>query len=428
MTYAEAIQFIEGTEKFGIKPGLDAIKRLLNELGNPHERLKVIHLAGTNGKGSTASYIKNILMQEGYRVGFYTSPSLYSLEERIQIDDGLIDQVDFADIVEQVKIAVVALIEEGYDSNTEFEIFTAMALLYFDQKAVDFVVLEVGLGGRLDATNVIDKPLVTIITPIALDHVNILGDTLAKVATEKAGIIKDDVPVVIHPQLQEASEVIGKIAHEKNADLIVAPVDLVEVDALSLEGTKFNFGVQNFEITMIGKHQAQNAMVAMTAVETLRREHGIHIQEDSIKKGLKSTKWPCRLEVMNSTPRIILDGAHNPHGANALAASLEQIIVDGKKPVVLLGMLADKDVDEVLMIMKPFLDKVVVTEPHNARKLPANELGEKLIKMGIEPLIETDVRLALESARSLVKGSELLLAFGSFYLVGQIRQEVLGDC
>lgn len=427
MTYAEALKFIESTEKFGIKPGLDAIKRLLEKLGNPQDDLKVIHLAGTNGKGSTASYIKSILKHEGYRVGFYTSPSLYALEERIQINDGLIDQTDFAAVVEQVKNAVEVLVKEGHDPNTEFEIFTAMALLYFKQKAVDFVVLEVGLGGRLDATNVVDKPLVTVITPIALDHVNILGDTLAKVAFEKGGIIKKDVPVVIHPQMPEASKVLEDLADERSADLIVAPVDLLEVKGVSLEGTHFELATRSFDISMIGKHQAQNAVVALTAIETLRREHGIHVSLEAVHGGLKATKWPCRLEVMDSSPKIILDGAHNPHGAKALAASLQELMPQGKKATVLLGMLADKDVDEVLEIMKPYLGKVVVTEPKNDRKMSATDLAGKLNALGIETQVELDVQTALKTAVALTESSDLLLAFGSFYLVGQVRQEVLRD-
>lgn len=427
MTYAEALKFIESTEKFGIKPGLDAIKRLLSKLGNPQNELNVIHIAGTNGKGSTASYIKSILKQEGYRVGFYTSPSLYALEERIQIGDGMIDQEDFASVVSQVKAAVDQLVEEGHDPNTEFEIFTAMALLYFKQKAVDFVVLEVGLGGRLDATNVVDSPLVTVITPIALDHVNILGDTLAKVAFEKGGIIKKDVPLVIHPQKPEASEVLENLAEERDADLIVAPVDLIEIEKVSLDGTRFNLGVKGYEITMIGKHQAQNAVVALTAIETICREHGVVVSEASITDGLKATRWPCRLEVMKSNPIIILDGAHNPHGAKALAGALDEILPSGQKPVVVLGMLADKDVDEVLEIMKPYMGRVIVTEPKNDRKMPAVDLSRKLEKLNVESEVETDVKTALAKAVELSDSSDLLLAFGSFYLVGQIRQEVLRD-
>ncbi len=427
VTYAEALKFIESTEKFGIKPGLDAIKRLLSKLGNPQNDLKVIHIAGTNGKGSTASYIKSILMHQGYRVGFYTSPSLFALEERIQIDNGLIDQEDFAAVVADVKKAVDLLVEQGHDPNTEFEIFTAMALLYFKQKTVDFVVLEVGLGGRLDATNVVDKPLVTVITPIALDHVNILGDTLAKVAFEKGGIIKENVPVIVHPQKIEAFEVLKRLAEEKSAKLITAPVDLIEVDKVSLGGTVFDLGSQTYEISMIGKHQAQNAVVAMTAIQTLKREHDIAVSDESVLAGLKTTKWPCRLEVMQSKPKIILDGAHNPHGARALARALSEIVPGGQKPVVLIGMLSDKDVDEVLEIMKPYLGKVVVTEPHNDRKISANDLCGKLKAIGIDALIETDVSVALKTAVKLTESSDLLLVFGSFYLVGQVRQEVLRD-
>lgn len=427
MTYAEAIKFIESTEKFGIKPGLDAIKRLLAKLGNPQDDLNVIHIAGTNGKGSTASYIKSILMHAGYRVGFYTSPSLYALEERIQINNGLIDQIDFTAVTSEVKKAVDALVEEGFDPNTEFEIFTAMAFLHFKRHMVDFVVLEVGLGGRLDATNVVDKPLVSVITPIALDHVNILGDTLEKVAFEKGGIIKENVPLVIHPQEREASEVLKKLAEQRSASMIVAPVDLVEVVEMSLEGTVFTLGVHPYRISMIGKHQAQNAVVAMTAVELINREYDKHIPEEAIMKGLEATKWPCRLEVLDTSPKIILDGAHNPHGARALAKSLDDILPKGKMPTVILGMLGDKDVDEVLGIMKAYLGKVIVTEPHNDRKLSAEALDHKLKSLGVDTVVEKNPSKALKVALELTDSSELILAFGSFYLVGQIRQEVLSD-
>ena len=427
MTYAEAIKFIESTEKFGIKPGLDAIKRLLAKLGNPQNDLEVIHIAGTNGKGSTASYIKSILMHAGYRVGFYTSPSLYALEERIQINNGLIDQDDFAAVASDVKNAVDELVEEGFDPNTEFEIFTAMAFLHFKRQSVDFVVLEVGLGGRLDATNVVDKPLVSVITPIALDHVNILGDTLEKVAFEKGGIIKENVPLVIHPQEPQASKVLKELAEEKSATMIVAPVDLIDVTQMSLEGTVFTLGVHPYRISMIGTHQAQNAVVAMTAVGVLNREYKKHVPEEAILKGLEATKWPCRLEVVDSTPKIILDGAHNPHGAKALAKSLEMILPRGCKPTILIGMLGDKDVDEVLEIMKGYFGKVVVTEPHNDRKLPAGDLNLKLKKLGADTVVEKDVLKALQVALDLTDSSELILAFGSFYLVGQIRQEVVRD-
>ncbi len=427
MTYADVLQFIESTEKFGMKPGLDAIQRLLSKLGNPQDQLKVIHIAGTNGKGSTASFIKSMLIHGGYQVGFYTSPSLYAFEERIQINDTYIDQEAFIYVAGRVKEAVDQLVDEGFDSNTEFEIFTAMALLYFEMQQVDFVILEVGLGGRLDATNVVDKPLVTIITPIALDHVNILGDTLEKVAYEKGGIIKDKVPVIIHPQEIEAYKVLESIAHDHDAVLIGAPVDLAEVKSVSLEGTSFALGARHFKLSMIGAHQVRNAVVAMTAVETLRREYGVSITEEAIETGLEKAHWPCRLEVIPSSPKIILDGAHNPHGAEALRRALGQVVESGQQVRVLIGMLADKDVDEVLEIMSPYLKDVTVTEPDNARKMDAETLAQKLRSRAQSISIVKDVKKAYRSILERSNSGDLILMFGSFYLVGLLRQEALHD-
>jgi dihydrofolate synthase/folylpolyglutamate synthase len=427
VTYADVLQFIESTEKFGMKPGLDAIQRLLSKLNNPQDQLKVIHIAGTNGKGSTASFIKSMLKHGGYRVGFYTSPSLYALEERIQINDVYIDQEAFVHVAGRVKAAVGQLVEEGYDPNTEFEIFTAMALLYFEMQQVDFVILEVGLGGRLDATNVVDKPLISIITPIALDHVSILGDTLEKVAYEKGGIIKNGVPVVIHPQEIEAYKVLEAIADEHDANLIGAPVDLAEVKSISLEGTFFELGARHFKLSMIGAHQVRNAVVAMTAVETLRREYGVSITEEAIETGLEKAHWPCRLEVIPSSPKIILDGAHNPHGAEALRRALSEIVEPNQTIRVLVGMLADKDVDEVLDIMAPYMKDVTVTEPDNARKMEAETLAEKLRSNAQSLSIVKDIKKAYRSIIERSNSGDLILMFGSFYLVGLLRQEALHD-
>ncbi len=425
MTYADVLQFIESTEKFGIKPGLDATRRLLAKLGNPQNDLSVVHIAGTNGKGSTASFIKSMLMQEGYRVGLYTSPSLFALEERIQINGQMIDQDAFINVAGCVKAACEELVDEGHDPNTEFEIFTAMAFLHFSRKAVDFVILEVGLGGRLDATNVVDKPLVSVITPIALDHVNILGDSVGKVAFEKGGIIKREVPVVIHPQEYDAAQVLQEIAGKLGSDLIVAPVDMVDVKSISLEGTVFEFGARSFKLGMIGAHQARNAVVAMTVVETLRREYGVGISEEAIEKGLEVTKWPCRLEVLDLNIKTILDGAHNPHGAHALCASLDKIIDKDKSVKVLIGMLADKDVDEVLEIMQPYLKHVVVTEPQSDRRIEAGLLAEKIGVYSEDVQVEKTPIEAYHRVISAAAPDDIVLIFGSFYLVGHIRQEAL---
>ena len=291
MNYNEALQFIHESHKFGMRLGLDNIKRLLELLGNPQKNLNIIHIAGTNGKGSTCSFIASILKQGGYKVGLYTSPFLEVFTERIRINGVNIPKEEVGKIISIIKDKIEIMVNEGYSYPTEFEIVTAMAFYYYNQEKTDFVVLEVGLGGRYDATNVIDKPLVSVITSISLDHVGILGDTVAKIAYEKGGIIKENGVAIVYDQSEEAKTVIKDICNEKNAKYIEVKFDDINIKKSDINSQVYSCTIigqryEDLEINLIGDHQINNSILALSAVEFLRESKQLKISEDDIRRGL----------------------------------------------------------------------------------------------------------------------------------------------
>ncbi len=421
----DAINYIHETNKFGSVLGLENIKTLLGKMGNPQDKLKFIHVAGTNGKGSTCSYIINMLQAEGYRVGLFTSPYLEVFNERIRINDDYIDDESLADITFEVKEKVDEMLEEGCNHPTEFEIVTAIGIDYFVKEKVDFVVLEVGLGGRYDSTNVISESAVSVIAPIAMDHIDVLGDTLGKIAYEKAGIIKPEGLVVSYPQDKEAMDVIEDVAKEEKAELIVAPLENLDIKRTGEDGTEFAFEYngnkfEDLEIKLIGKHQAKNASLALTAVLVLREKGIIEISDESIKKGLSNTRWIGRLELIRKNPRFIIDGAHNLQGIEALKKTLSEIF-NYKRLILGLGILADKDVDHMIGEMAPLGDVVIVTEPNIFRAMTAEELGERMKKLNDNVIVEKDIEKAIDKALEIAEEDDLILFSGSLYLIGDVR-------
>ena len=301
MNYQESLRYIEETHKFGVRLGLDNIAKLLELLGNPQDKLKIIHVAGTNGKGSTCSFISTILTESGYKVGLYTSPFLETFTERIRVNGINIPEEDVARIVTIIKSKIEQMVSEGYSYPTEFEIVTAMAFYYYCEQKVDFVALEVGLGGRYDATNVIKNSEVSVITSISLDHIGILGDTVEKIAYEKGGIIKENGTTLVYDQSEEVKNVIKQICKENNATYIEAKFDDIKVkqsDIYSqtydciIDGEKY----EDLEIKLIGEHQINNSILALNTIKYLKEKHNLNITEDTIKKGLINTKWPGRIE------------------------------------------------------------------------------------------------------------------------------------
>jgi dihydrofolate synthase/folylpolyglutamate synthase len=419
MDYASALTYIHGTYKFGSKLGLDNITRLLDKLDNPQDDLKVIHVAGTNGKGSTVSFISKILESANYRVGIFTSPFLERFNERIRINDDHIPDGDLGRITGIVREKVEEMLAEGHAHPTEFEIVTAIAFVYYKEAQVDYVALEVGLGGRMDSTNVVKKPIMTVITPVALDHTEFLGDTLYAVAGEKAGILKDHVPCVVYPQQPEAMKRIEEVAAERNAELTL--VDFAECQILrtSLEGTDFTYKGKSYKIGLCGTHQVKNAIVAMTVVEQLVDKTQCTVTHPQLLKGLETTKWGGRFEVMSHKPLVIIDGAHNLHGAEGLDLALETYLKD-KKLGAVIGILGDKSYEEIIELLAPRFSDVVVTEPDNPRALPMDQLGALVESYGISVQYQRDISKAVDCGLAL-KDVEGLIIFGSLYMIGAVR-------
>lgn len=423
MNYEEALEFIHGTYRFGSKLGLENIKDLLQRLGNPHERFRAVHVAGTNGKGSVTSMLAHVLHEAGYRVGMFISPYLERFTERIQVDLKEIEPHELARITERVKEKVVEMVSEGKNHPTEFEVVTAIGFTYFAERQVDCAVVEVGLGGRLDATNVVN-PLVSVITSISYDHMDVLGDTLEKIAAEKAGIIKQGRPVVTYPQHPEVISVIRRVSRERCAPLFEVDEESIEVVASQVGRQVFNysFGGEKFSnvvIRLTGRHQILNAATALTAVAVLRRE-GIVIPDDAVYRGMERAVWPGRLEVVRRRPYVILDGAHNESGAQVLASAIKEYY-DGKPVTLVIGMLKDKDADAIVKHLCPLAESVIVTKPDSPRAMEPDELAIKVRGYCPDVTVESDIEKAVAMGLKRVAEDGVLLFTGSLYLIGKVR-------
>lgn len=425
MNYNEALQFIHESHKFGMRLGLDNIKKLLELLGDPQNNLKIIHVAGTNGKGSTCSFISSILKESGYKVGLYTSPFLETFTERIRVNGENIREEEVGKIVSLIKEKIEIMVSEGYSYPTEFEIVTAMAFYYYNQEKVDFVALEVGLGGRYDATNVIDKPVVSAITSISLDHTGILGDTLAKIAFEKGGIIKENCPTIVYPQQEEASEVIKNICAEKKSKYIECDFKNIEIKSSNINSQIYNCNIngkelRDLEIKLIGDHQIKNSIVALNVIEYLNDIKITNISEENIRKGLLGTKWPGRIEKISENPMFIIDGAHNEEGAKSLANSIDKYF-ENKNKILVIGMLEDKDIDSVLDLLIPKFNKVITTTPDNPRAIDANKLKEKIERYNIEVTCKPNIKEAVDYALEISNKDDVIISAGSLYMIGNVR-------
>lgn len=426
MDYKEALEYIHGTRKLGSKLGLKNITELLNRLGNPQNKYPSIHVAGTNGKGSVTSMIAHVLHQSGYKVGMFISPYLENFTERIQVGLKEIPRDDLARITQKVKEKVDDMIEEGLNHPTEFEIVTAIGFSYFAEAEVDIAVVEVGLGGRFDATNVL-KPILSVITSISYDHINILGDSLDKIAYEKAGIIKEGVPVVSYPQALEAAEVIRQVAAERNAPLTEVTPEQVKVKKQEFDEQIFDFIFEDkcypdLKIRLPGSHQIINAATALTAL-MIAQKNGLSLNSRDIYTGLEVTRWPGRLEKLCDKPLIIIDGAHNISGAKALAESIK-FYFNNKKITLVLGILKDKAVDEIVATICPLAYKTIVTTPDSPRAIAPEELAEKVQLYCRNISIEPDPIKALDIAIDTTEQDGLMLVCGSLYLVGLARKYI----
>lgn len=420
----DAISKISELSRFGWVLGLERMNVLLEKLGNPHKELKVIHVAGTNGKGSICRYLYEVLQAGGYKTGLFTSPFLEVFNERIEADGAYISDGDLQSFSKRVLDKVDEMTAEGLESPTEFEVITAVAFLYFYEKKVDLVVLEVGLGGRGDSTNVVEKPLASVIGSISLDHTDRLGETIAEIAGEKAGIIKKGCPVVTCVQHPDAVKVIGEKASACNADCFYASENPYRITRQTIDGTTFHaevFGEEyDLEISMLGAHQVQNAVTALTTIALLRKQGKISADPGAIKEGMKKAKQIGRFEVMHKSPYVIIDGAHNPDGSKALKETVLKHF-EGKKILMVTGILADKEVDAVLDNFLEITKDFVATEPDSVRKLPAEELSSKINEKGARAVCRKDPAEALAYAKKQYSNYDLILFAGSLYLIGTIR-------
>ncbi|MBE6830505.1 MAG: bifunctional folylpolyglutamate synthase/dihydrofolate synthase [Ruminococcaceae bacterium] len=419
MTYEEALKKIASLERFGSKPGLERIQKLLQMMGNPQDSLKYVHVAGTNGKGSTCALIASVLKKSRYKTGLFISPYVTDFCERMQINGEKISHEELAEMVEKVFPLVEKMNENG-EVITEFELVTALAFAWFAQKQCDIVVLEVGLGGRLDSTNVIQTPLVSVITSISLDHTKVLGDTLEQIAHEKCGIMKDGGVTVCYPdQQEEALTVIRKTADERNNHFVLADMKSVVPLSMNLTGTGLLYGELLVSLPFLGEHQIKNAVTVLAVFEVLK-ELGYHISGHSIEAGFACASFPARMEVLSANPTVILDGAHNPDAMAALAAAVRKYLPD-KKITAIVGMLADKDVKSSVKALTGLFSTVITLAPKNPRSMKAEDLAEcfRLIGTPAQPMQNEEE--ALKKGLSMVGEDGALLVCGSFYLAGELR-------
>ncbi|MBU0606161.1 MAG: bifunctional folylpolyglutamate synthase/dihydrofolate synthase [Candidatus Omnitrophica bacterium] len=437
MTYQEALQYLNrfvNLEKkdsydYNLSCKLDRMRRLCSLLGDPQDAVRAIHVAGTKGKGSTSVMIQSILKNAGFKTGLYTSPHLASFRERIRIDDELISEGDLGSILDTIKAAVD---ECAGDEPSFFEIYTVLAYIHFKSENVDFAVYETGLGGRLDATNVVE-PLVCAITSISFDHTGMLGDTLEKIAYEKAGIIKNDSICVSAPQEAEALSVIEKVCTEKNAELVLVGRD-IKFNELSAsdEGEVFNVTAlfekyDNLHMKMLGFHQVVNATVAIGVIEGLRLS-GVSVGKSAVRRGIGSVTWPGRLEVVRKrSPRIILDGAQNKASADALARSVRKLFKYGKL-ILVLGVSKDKDIKGILKELVPISDTIILTKSEIAeRAMDPAAIHGLITPKSKDVIITRDVKDAIDKAIQKAGPSDLVLVTGSLFVVGQARKILVKD-
>ena len=415
MTYKDALNYIHSINCFGIKPGLERINALLKRLGNPEEKLKCIHIAGTNGKGSTSTALANIMIAEGKKTGLFISPFVVNFRERIQINGEYIKEKDLANLTYEISKIVPEVEKEVEDNITEFEFITALMFAYFKEQNCDVVILEVGLGGRLDSTNVITKSLASVITQIALDHIAVLGDTIEKIAYEKCGIIKADCPVITTShQNPRALPVIEKIAKDKNSPLKIANISSAENVKIAPYGSECTYKGMNITVNLAGRHQIEN----MTAAAETALALGV--SKTAIVRGIANTKFPARLEILSRSPLVILDGAHNENGADVLANYLDEHKLT---PVTLIGMMADKNCEAVVKKIASRSKAVFAVKVEgNPRTETAENLSQIAGEYCVNSFTAENYGYALSLAFQRCKKTNLpLLICGSLYLASDIR-------
>lgn len=457
MNYASALEFLENTRKIGSKPGLIAIGQLLKELGSPENDTAFVHVAGTNGKGSVSTYIATILAKAGYKTGRFSSPPVFAYEEIVQVltvesnrkDNQLeeyhlshkekeetemvqissIGEEEYASCMELIQIACDRMVKTGWSHPTSFEIETALAFLFFCRNKCDIAVLETGLGGRMDATNIIPTAKCAVLTAISMDHVEYLGNTLGEIAGHKAGIIKPGIPVVSYKQEAEAEEVIKKVCQSKQADLTIADFTELSIKKIDMHGTEFDYkDIKGLTIKLLGVNQIYNAITAMLAAEAIGN-NGYSINMNHIREGLREAYWPGRFERIQEEPLIILDGAHNEGAAIALGENIRTYL-QGKVLYYIMGVFKDKDYRAVLRQTGGYCNKIFCITPPSQRALPSKELQQEAVNLGYMAEDAGEIRNAFRLIEEEITASTLtakdyaIVAFGSLSFLGEVREVV----
>lgn len=416
MNYEEAMNFIQNTNKFGSVLGLDNIRELLERLGNPQDQLRVVHIAGTNGKGSTLAFLAGIFRESGYRAGRYVSPASFSYEERFRINEENISKKDLCFYMEKIKNVAEEMVKDGLSHPTMFEIETALSFLYFLDKKVDVVLLETGMGGRLDATNVVKKPIATVIASIGMDHMQFLGDTLEKIASEKAGIIKEGCPVISYDNTKEVNEVIKNKAKQMHAKVTFVNSAGIRVLQESLNGESFSYRssdgrwYEKIEIQLLGRHQINNAALALETLNVIKNYYCI--SDFQTEDGMRKTIWRGRIEILEREPMVICDGAHNPDGAKSLLSFLQNNFTN-QRLIYIMGVLSDKDYEQMVQILAPAADKIYTVAPDNPRALSSRELCNCISKY--HQNVEERQRLAecLSEVRQKAEKDDVIIICGT---------------
>ena len=414
MDYSEALEYIHSINWQFCKPGLDRIGELCERLGHPERSLRFVHVAGTNGKGSFCSMLDSVLRASGYRTGLYTSPYIVRFNERMCADGEPIGDDELAEITAYVK----PIADSMTDKPTEFELITAIAFEFFKRRKCDIVVLEAGMGGRLDSTNIIENSVLSVITGIALDHTAFLGDTVEKIAAEKAGIIKRGRPVLLGGEGDSIREVVSQKALEMGSELYTVDYSGLKINSTDLVGTSFDLGERkDMQISLLGSYQPRNAAAVISAVDILNTK-GLSIDDNALREGLKSAVWHARFEIVKQDPLVIFDGAHNPEGVDAAVKSIESYFASrGERVFVLTGVLADKDYNYIASRIASVADRAFVISPDNPRALPADKYADVLRSFGLESISFDSLAEATAAAVSAAKREgRPLVCLGSLYL------------
>ncbi|MEG1165491.1 MAG: folylpolyglutamate synthase/dihydrofolate synthase family protein [Oscillospiraceae bacterium] len=417
MTAEEAIQFIHEKVWQGSKPGLSRTSELLSKMGEPQSALRFVHIAGTNGKGSTAAMLSSIFKAAGLKTGLYTSPFIFNFNERMQVNGAPISNAELAEITE----FCAPLAMEMADRPTEFELVTAIALEFFKRRGCDIVVLETGMGGRLDSTNIISAPLCSVITNIGLDHTRELGDTAEKITAEKAGIIKQNCPTVIYDLPENIRRVIAEHCAEKASLLKAADFSKIRAEKNSRAGQEFSYkSFNSLKLPLLGAHQLKNAALALETICVLR-EGNLKISDTAVFEGLSKTSWPARFEILSDNPFFVVDGGHNPQCAETVAENLREYFPK-TKTIILFGVLADKDYMGLAKILNTVADAFVTITPQSPRALAAGELAAKIVDLG-KPVTACDsIPLGIKTALDLAGEGGVVCSVGSLYTAGEVRR------